>query len=417
MRRVCLASALLLAACDGGSEPDAGMPDAGGVDAGSIGETVDPSTLGLAPDPAGEWLAGDLHVHATDASNDTGGDSFPEDIKRVAMERGLYFVVLTDHSNSTGSDPSTQDEDPALFNMGPEFPYWDEAARLSEPGVFLMIDGNELSPIAAGDPPTTPTGHVGCVPADLATFDRASAIVDRPRGTQTGAQTLQQARDLGCFAILNHPWGAVWTSFDWTSFDYDAMEIWNGTAGFDEADASGLDAWRCDLLAGRAVTAVGASDNHRVNEPGPGDVLDPALGFPRTYVFAADRTWPAIVEGLRAGRTAIGEGGTELFLDTYAADGSRALAGVRHVRLRGRVSDDVRPSRLTLTRASACADRRAEDGSPPAITDEVLLERTLETGASFDLAIPVEGAPGVYTARIEGSRGHYGALSNAALLE
>src|SRR5690606_15787840 len=81
--------------------------------------------MGTPPPPfsprniSGQWWAGDFHVHATGASNDTGGDSLPEDIAMVAQQRGLDFVVLTDHSNSTGSDPSTTDEDPLLFNMGP----------------------------------------------------------------------------------------------------------------------------------------------------------------------------------------------------------------------------------------------------------------------------------------------------------
>jgi hypothetical protein len=120
-------------------------------------------------DPAGQWYRGDLHVHATDASNDTGGDSYPSDIKQKAQEAGLDFVVLTDHSNSTGSDPDTTYEDPALFNMGPEFPYWDSAAMLTDLGNFLMICGNELSPRHPG---SEPTGHIGCLPFNLNTFDQ-----------------------------------------------------------------------------------------------------------------------------------------------------------------------------------------------------------------------------------------------------
>jgi len=95
---------------------------------------VDRDPAGFERPPAGEWLLGDLHVHATGASNDTGGDSHPAAIAQRAKEMGLDFVVLTDHSNSTGSDPSTTDEDPILFNQGPEFVFWDEAAALSVPG-------------------------------------------------------------------------------------------------------------------------------------------------------------------------------------------------------------------------------------------------------------------------------------------
>ncbi|HJL19521.1 MAG TPA: CehA/McbA family metallohydrolase [Sandaracinaceae bacterium LLY-WYZ-13_1] len=416
--RLCVSLLILVGACDG-DEP--GGTDAGrdaGVDAGGVGETVDPTSLDLEADPPGEWLAGDLHVHATGASNDTGGDSFPEDIARVARERGLFFVVLTDHSNSTGSDPSTLEEDPALFNQGPEFPYWDEAAALSEPGAFLMIDGNEISPVAAGERPSEPTGHVGCVPADLEAFDREGAFTDRPRGAVTGGEVLAQARARGCFTVLNHPWGAPWTSFDWTSFDYDAMEIWNGTAGLDAADRSGHAAWRCDLLAGRAVTPIAASDNHRVFREPPGEVLHPALGFPRTHVFARERTWLAIVEGLRAGRVALGEGESALFLDAYAEDGARDASGAtRWLRVRGRLDARARNARLRLTRATGCVDTRAEDRAPPEPTETVLLERTIAPGEPFDWAVRVEGEPGVHTAVLDARGGHWGALSGAVVIE
>lgn len=414
-----LSLALLLAACQGDpSPPDAGPPDSGPPDAGGIGEAIDPSTLDLAADPPGEWLAGDLHVHATGASNDTGGDSFPEDIARVARERGLFFVVLTDHSNSTGSDASTTEEDPALFNKGPEFPYWDEANRLSEPGAFLMVDGNELSPVADGDPPTEPTGHVGCVPADLEAFDRSGAIVDRPRGAVTGAETLAQARERGCFVVLNHPWGTPWTSFDWTSFDYDAVEVWNGTAGLDALDLRGRDAWRCDLLQGRAVTPIAASDCHRVHTEPPGETLHPALGFPRTHVFAEARTWPAIVAGLRAGRVALGDGESVLFLDAYAEGGElEASRETRWLRLRGRVDPAAGRPSVVLTRAVACGDTRGVDREAPGIEEVVVLERGLEPGQEIDWAVRVEGEVGVYSARLRASRGHYGALSRGIVIE
>ncbi len=414
MRAVYVLCLALGAGCAG----ETPLPDAGsdaGTDAGVIGETRDPSSLGLAADPPGEWLAGDLHVHATGASNDTGGDSTPEDIAAVARARGLVFGVLTDHSNSTGSDVSTTDEDPALFNQGPEFPYWDRAAALSVPGEFLMIDGNEISPVAAGEVPSEPTGHVGCVPADLDAFDRSGAFTDRPRGTVTGADVLAQARARGCFVVLNHPWGVSWTSYDWTSTDYDAIEVWNGTAGHDAADAQSHAAWRCDLLQGRATTAIGASDNHRVHEEPPGGILDPPLGWPRTYVFATARTWPAIVEGLRAGRTAIGEGGSFVTVDGYGGDGARG--GDAWLRVRGALSADTRPSALVVTRATACADTRAIDRAPVDLDEATVLVREIPTGGAFDWAIAIDGAPGVYTAELRGSRGHHGARSGAVVVE
>ena len=101
----------------------------------------------------GEWLEGDFHVHSTGASNDTGGESWPEVIAAKAKEQGLFFVVLTDHSNSTGSDVSTTDEDPALFNMGPEFMYWERAAELSK--AVLSLPATVLPPIPPKHVPVT----------------------------------------------------------------------------------------------------------------------------------------------------------------------------------------------------------------------------------------------------------------------
>jgi len=350
-------------------------------------------------DPPGEWLAGDLHVHATGASNDTGGDSFPDAIAEEAQKRGLSFVVLADHSNSTGSDASTTFEDPALFNRGPEFPYFEQAAALSVPGTFLMIDGNELSP---RDPGTAPTGHVGCLPQELTGFDVATPFLDRPMGSVDGAATLAQARARGCYVVLEHPYALLsWIAFDWTSHDYDAMEIWNGGAGlgFTVFERQSRDAWRCDLLAGRDVTPLASSDNHRVHTPPPGRLSNPALGWPSTSVFARERSWSAILAGLRAGRVALHGGASRLFLDGYDADRLRAEdASMRTLRLRGVLDAAAPPSTLVVTRATACADGRP--ASVPAIDESVLETRDLAPGEAFDLGVDVAGEPGVYAATL-----------------
>ena len=374
---------------------------------------------GFEPDPEGAWFAGDMHVHATGASNDTGGDSFPQDIKRVAQERGMSFVVLTDHSNSTGSDVTTTEEDPALFNMGPEFPLWDEAARLSDSG-FLMIDGNEFSPIALGEIPTDPRGHIGCVPMNLDTFDRDDAIIDRPRGEVSGEQSVAQALARGCFTVINHPFAqASWIRYDWGHMGYHALEIWNGGLGFDEADQETHNTWRCDLLQGRKVTPVGASDNHRVNIEAPGVLLNPALGYPRTSVFAKSLTWPSIMEGLVAGLVAVHEGDSFLSLDTY--DQKKRFAPpeqTRIIRLRGTLDSKITRARLTLTRAISCEDKRPASEAPT-MQEEVLFVTAIGAGERFDREIhfdvPLEA--GIYTAELRPETGfNYFAFSRAIVI-
>ncbi|MCA9601266.1 MAG: hypothetical protein R3A78_02320 [Polyangiales bacterium] len=361
-------------------------------------------------DPVGRWLFGDFHVHATGASNDTGKDSTPEAIKAKALEVGLDFLVLTDHSNSTGSDVDSLDENPELFNKGPEFTYWDKAKELSDDD-FRMVDGNELSPRSESD--DVKTGHIGCTPMDLDDFDTDSAFIDRPRGAVTGGEALEQALDRGCFATVNHPFSMTHVSYDWTSYDYDGLEIWNGTPpGVEFFDNWGYNAWRCDLLEGREVTAMGGSDNHRVNVMAPGEGLtDPALGYPTTAVFAKNAEWSSVVAGLKAHDTVLFEGASRLFLDGYAEDGTRADGpDIRWLRIRVKVDATATNPVLRVTRVTACEEHRPD--SAPTPTADKLLERPLEPGDDLDLEVEIAGEAGVYTAFLETS-GSYAAFSQA----
>jgi hypothetical protein len=392
---------LSIAACKDDNNPDANC-----------------DVLTLEADPVGQWYLGDFHVHASGASNDTGGDSSPEAIQERAIAMGLDFLVLTDHSNSTGSDASTTDEDPLLFNQGPEFPYWDLAAQLTLPGQFLMIDGNEISPVAETN--SQPTGHIGCIPEDLNTFDRTGAFTDRPKGTVTGGNALQQAKDRGCFTIINHPYAITpWIVYDWSSYNYDAIEIWNGTIGYDPWDIRGRDIWRCDLLNGKNTIAVGGSDNHRVFTDPPGSGLDPALGYPTTAVFASQLTWPSIMEGVKAGKTAIFEGDSRLFIDGYNDKGCREEGNnTRIIRLRGTVDSHLDSTQIVLTRATGCNDPRPDHLIIPQVLEDTLLHQTVYGGANFDLRVNITGLPGVYSAvLLPNEQAHYAALTRAIVIQ
>jgi hypothetical protein len=194
-------------------------------------------------------------VHASGASNDTGGENWPSAIKQVAQQRGLAFIVLTDHSNSVGSDVDALAEDPALFNRGPEFAYTSQAESLTAAD-SLMLSGSKISPRSEGF--AEPNGHIGCIPT-VATVQWSGAFVHRPRGRVSGALVLTQAQAAGCFRIIHHPYAfARWLAFDWTAFDYEAIEVWNGGLGYDVSDHHALGAWACDLSNGRWPTLVGA---------------------------------------------------------------------------------------------------------------------------------------------------------------
>jgi len=381
----------------------------------SCKEEIGPTTFQFEADPPGQWYKGDFHVHATGASNDTGGDSWPEAIKAKALEHNLDFVVLTDHSNSTGSDVNTRDEKPTLFNMGSEFPYWEKARELSETDKFLMICGNEISPVAE-DGTNKATGHIGCIPRSLENFDTLTPFIDRPKGAVTGGNALEQAIDRGCFTIINHPYSlAKWIEYDWTNMEYDAIEIWNGTIGYDQMDQYAHRAWICDLLAGKNTVAIGASDCHRVHTVVPGKGLDPALGYPATAIFAQSLTWNSIMENLQKGNTYIFEGNSQLLIDTYNKNGKRSSVDFEIIRLRGKADKHLENPVLKLIHSTECDDPRPKN-NPPKLTETILFEQQITAGESFDIRIDTTAVNGVYSAVLLDGL-HYGALSKAAVVD
>ncbi len=376
----------------------------------------------LEADPSGNWYKGDMHVHASGASNDTDGVTTPELIKAKALAHHLDFIVLTDHSNSTGSDTDTTYEDPLLFNKGSEFPYWMTAAELTDPGSFIMVDGNEISPRTTEQSIYSPTGHIGCIPMNLESFDTSYVFVDRPMGTVTGGNALQQSIDAGCFSVINHPYSPLpYLRYDWTSMDYDALEIWNGTIGYDGGDESARITWICDLLAGKSTVPIAASDCHRSYITAPGSGFDPALGYPATYIFADELSWDKLVTGLQAGMVALGEGESFLRIDGYNDQGCRAEdSNMKHIRLRGKADIALlEGTKVLLTHTSSCSDNRPASQPGPSVIEDTLYIQALVSGNSFDYLVSLENLEsGVYTARFGANNlaGNYLAFSRAIVI-
>lgn len=223
------------------------------------------------------WFSIDLHVHSSIGSNDTDGLGVPENIAEVVELSGLDFVWLTDHSNSLGSMYCEDVED--CPNEGPE---WIEG---DWPENILM--GVEISPRKESS--LEGNGHVSCLPRQETSFQDV-VFIDRPFGSVDGANILEQCKNADGFRILNHPFGPTpWVSFDWTSYDFEAIEIYNGSGGFDESDLKALAFWEqsiveYDQFQNRLYLPIGSSDSHRWFTSAPGTLMDPALGWPRTWV-------------------------------------------------------------------------------------------------------------------------------------
>ncbi|MEE2752012.1 MAG: CehA/McbA family metallohydrolase [Myxococcota bacterium] len=288
------------------------------------------------PKPLGVWMPGDVHVHSSLGSNDTDGEGLPE-VLGAAMERaGLEWLVLTDHSNSAGSMHCDDVED--CPNLGPEIveaPWPD--------GVYM---GSEISLIEDLAETLVPNGHIGCIAKNGYAFEGRETFQDRPAGSLEGADAVAQCHEAGGWAIINHPYSpAGWMAYDWSSETFEGIEVYNGGARFDAWDSQGLSAWEERVADGRDLVPVGGSDCHRwaVEAPGEG-LLDPALGYPTTWVQVRDGESP--VDALLAGRVVIAEPGTTLEFwavsRTYSVGPGESTAGEVTLNVRSTVETEAR---------------------------------------------------------------------------
>ena len=244
---------------------------------------------GHGPPPHGVWLAGDLHCHTTyshdvyggPGDDNTGLDEAytlgwePAGQIQIAELRGLDFLAITDHN---------------------------DVRALTDPGYksskLTLIPGYEHS---------LSKGHAGCLGIDQ------KLNVDT--STDAGAIALRDAvHGLGGTFILNHPfydngWGYT------PAVRPDSVEVWNiswpyrhiapkllGTPVPPEPAVSdnykSLPYWEKSFLATGKMPATGGSDNHyRATTAVQG------VGQPTTWVYAQDRSWQSILEGIKAGRT------------------------------------------------------------------------------------------------------------------
>ena len=240
-----------------------------------------------------EWLAGDFHVHTVyshdvwggpgreDGNTDPTGkppESFgdlltygwlPAEQARIAAERGLDFLEITDH-----------DDVRAQLDAG-----WGSNGITWVPSYENSIAG---------------AGHVQ--------MHGATALDDNSGGPVAIAQRL---RDAGGAFQINHPSDGGWTnpdgSYRFPGLIPDALEIWNigvwlyhppFPATNDHEYPLGL--YDMFLDQGGKVAATGGSDNHwRATTPVQG------VGQPTTWVCASERSPQAIIDALKQSRTTL----------------------------------------------------------------------------------------------------------------
>jgi hypothetical protein len=202
------------------------------------------------------WYRGDLHLHTVHSD----GEREPAEMVSAAHAAGLDFIVSSEHNTSSANR------------------VWPTCRT----GSLLVIPGEEV---------TTRHGH--WIAAGLP----EGGWVDWRYGPSDGVfpRFAAQVRETGGLVSAAHPAvplpGSAWEF----GFEHvEAIEVWNGRWNVD--DEVSLRIWQRLLRQGRRVAAVGGSDSHSTNQQ---------VGAPQTAVHADELSMPAIVDGLRRGRSYI----------------------------------------------------------------------------------------------------------------
>jgi hypothetical protein len=194
------------------------------------------------------WLKGETHLHS---GNSHDSRTPPEVVARWYEAHGFDFAVFTDHNFVT---------------------------KLPSTDKMLIVPGAELTQnLQACDPP--PEDAKGCLLHVNALFANRAGPVVLPPGRSTRRvdlyqRALDEARDLGAIAQLNHPNfahaadGALITELSRRGLAL--MEIANqghdSTNGGDATQASTEAKWDAALTAGANVWGVASDDAHQYTD-------------------------------------------------------------------------------------------------------------------------------------------------------
>ncbi|MFA5891067.1 MAG: CehA/McbA family metallohydrolase [Actinomycetota bacterium] len=241
---------------------------------------------------AGEWLAGDLHVH-TCASHDvwcgpdddnTGMEEFytfggsVEERFIEASIRGLDYLAITDHQRPESS------QDPGFGTHG----------VIGVPGYENSIHGHAQM-----------LGATHTFDAGDENAPAVQSMVDALRAEGGVFQANHPADN-----IKAKPFACEDTDLLHWKYGYDVqpdtIEVWNIAQWFQPpfpSATSNEDAgryWECWLNRGAHIGATGGSDSHWLTLS-----AFQGVGNPTTWVFTRERSARGILAGVREGRTSI----------------------------------------------------------------------------------------------------------------
>lgn len=228
------------------------VPSARGGGARLTAGTAPPrgSGRGLPAESGLTWFAGDFHAHSVHSDGRLSIDQ----LAALGVRSGLDFLGVTDHN--------TVSHHPFLADAG------------ATHGITLL-PGQEV---------TTHRGHANAF-GDIGWID-----------FRTPAQHwVEEVERRGGILSINHPISGDCSWIHALSRRPAAVELWHSTWYRNMISTAPL-AWLGNWSPG--ATLLGGSDFHTLEEP-------PRPGTPTTWVAAEDASVAAILDGVRAGRTAI----------------------------------------------------------------------------------------------------------------
>ena len=259
------------------------------------------------------WVAGDFHVHSRES-----GDASPslDAVAAFARAKGLDFVALSEHNTTSHLTllGDAQDRSPDVLLV---------------PGAEITTYGGHANGLGLTLPVPFALGLDG-----LDFLDVAAAVADAGALLSINHPVL----DLGDACI-----GCAWDNPVPPPEHLAAVEI--ATGGWEQSgqlfDEAAIAFWDALLDDGYHLAAIGGSDDHTAGT-GTG-AFHSDIGDPTTLVYVDTLSRPALLDGIRAGRTVVKLQGPDdpmVVLDAEpAADGDTVRAS--EVRFTAEVTDGV----------------------------------------------------------------------------